>query len=371
MKILMIVLSIVGAVALLLLVLLAWWLKGLFGGIKHEMAKLVSNSHQGNPFRISLRPLPHAPWQNPDLVETVTLGFQQLGYQPCGDFEIPEMRPTMPNGEPSPDPVLVRALHLRLLGTYAVIYAVPNFGILLDVFGDLTDGRSLTITSNKPSGLDRPDFARTVYLSAAQDQLLGLPREMHQRMLAESQGLEFVRHGADEFTQCFTGQYHRDMDWMIERGGQTVAELRRVAQNAGKPEPDESGIALVQDVWNTRVEEFLYEEVMQKLLKELSADQWEKVRDNLFLVYDPKPIETLRDYLVDSWMTHEDSDDADNREARLRAKLAVMNHGFRGRTAFAQGLEALPMDRRPHKLMEFAQPIPVEVYVHSTVKLAR
>lgn len=54
---------------------------------------------------------------------------------------------------------------------------------------------------------------------------------MHERLLAEAGDRERREVDAAEFVAVYEGAYADDMDWRLERGGATVDEVRRIAEN--------------------------------------------------------------------------------------------------------------------------------------------
>lgn len=344
-------------VGLVLVVWLGWlWLKRKFRGLGDALKAMCAAGGIA-PLRISLRTPEEPPWREASSVDAATRSFEAAGYQPVGDYAIPEM------GE-----VAIRAFWHPECASYGVVYDHEQAGLFADLVRLFRDRSWLTVTTAPDTGMDRPDHARLERMELDVTQLDTVGR-MHEVLEDGSRGKEPVRKLAESFPTVFVGAYALEMDWRIARGGVTAEEVRRAAAAGGMEPPDEQAVEIVQAAWRSNIESFVSDEILKAFPSRsgMSAAEWEEKRERIFVVHE----HMARDELIDGlgWRMiagsyPEDDDEAEERahaEAKQRLEAAFAVDSLRKGYAAAQQL--LPEKRRSELVGRVAQPWPADVYL--------
>jgi hypothetical protein len=116
----------------------------------------------------------------------------------------------------------------------AVVYHHPVVGCFVDMVVKNTSGRSFTAT-NAPTGgaLDQREGQVKVF-----DKTFTIPAMFELAKERRPEGPHEMWN-AENFAKKFETAYAEDMDWRARRGGVTRDEVRRQAQESGKPYSEE------------------------------------------------------------------------------------------------------------------------------------
>jgi hypothetical protein len=116
----------------------------------------------------------------------------------------------------------------------AVVYHHPVVGCFVDMVVKNTSGRSFTAT-NAPAGgaLDQREGQVKVF-----DKTFTIPAMFELAKERRPEG-PYEMWNAENFAKKFETAYAEDMDWRARRGGVTKDEVRRQAQESGKPYSEE------------------------------------------------------------------------------------------------------------------------------------
>ena len=111
-------------VGLLLVVALVWlWLKRKLARFVRDLGEAFGSAAGGvSPFRITLEPVADPEWSRSDSVDALTAALVELGYEPAGDFLVPEMEGVKLRG-------LVNGGACTLAGKYRSRFDYRNFGM--------------------------------------------------------------------------------------------------------------------------------------------------------------------------------------------------------------------------------------------------
>ena len=342
-------LSILAGLALL-------WLKRKFRGLGEAIASLAQASDVP-PFRISLAPESDAAWSDAEAVAATTRSFEAAGYQPAGDFRVPEM-----------EGVALRAFWHPQLATFAALTDHPEAPLFVDLVRLFRDHTVLTVTTAPDSGLDMPQHLTRVRSELDPTELETIGR-LHEQLVEHSEGREGVLKQAESFAQVFVQLHALEMDTLIARGGPSREEILRIAALGEMEPPEENAICLVQTGWRTAIEMFVDQQAQEAFLAHgnISAAEWERQREELTIVHEQRPrgdvIDELSGVLAEALSGPNADDDADDRvydDARERVAACFEERSIR--EGFRAALDLFPEKMRYQPLGSIDRPWPADFY---------
>lgn len=336
--------------------LLWFWLRNKIKTIVETLIKTVQGLQSAvPPFRIHLTRLTQADWRQPQVIQSVTSALETLGYRPIADYQIPEIEDTY-----------LRALWHPQDQTYGVVYDHPQVGVFADLAQDLQDGIHLTVSCAPESGMSQPEFVQMIRLALDLNTDPDAIHQLHQA-LGHARGAQIPQPlTAEMFEERFTQAYAREMDWRIQRGGITAAEVRQVALVGGMEEPSPTEIEQVRMIWKAGIVTFIEEQALESFLQTttLSAAQWEAQRDRVRVIHEQLSksdlIEELTEHLVGE-IADESAEEAAYQQARQHLQPAfsapLVRQGFRA----AQ--QVLPESQRFTLIGSVAEPFAADLYL--------
>lgn len=348
-----------GVVAGLLFVALlaVLWLKRKFRGLGEAIASLAQASDVP-PFRITLQAEETAGWGDADAIDAVTRSFEAAGYQPAGDFLVPEM-----------EGVALRAFWHPELANFAAVTAHPEAGYFVDLVRIFRDRTLLTVTTAGDTGLDLPPHATRIRSELDPTELETIGR-LHEVLVEHSAGRDAVRKQAQSFAQVFVQLHAMEMDTLIARGGPSREEILRVAELGGIEPPDDDAICLVQTGWRASIEMFVDEQVQNTFLAHgnISAADWERQREELVIVHEQRrredTIEEVSGVLAEALSGPNADEDAEDRVFDdARERVAACFEGKTIRAGFRAALELFPEKKRYEALGSVDRPWPADFYI--------
>lgn len=339
-----------------LLILLIWiWLKWKFRKFAAEFAEEFEKAmsqmvRMAPPLRIDLEPLQNARWSDIDKIYLIMDALEELGYQPDGLFEAY-----------APVHVQIQGFKNSRESRFAALYEVKEYeveeigALYLDLVAELADGSQITVSNAPDDGLDRPPFSRIIRLEHLDLSEPEQIQELHQRLSEELQGQTIVDQADISFAEIFQKHWAQTMDWRMERGGVTSAEVIRITMKNGQPEPTEAEIEQVKRPWRQQIDLFITDQIRQDYLNQtnMSGREWEETLDRLVIVHEQSDAARLIDTLADTICfesEYEDDDDEDEDEDPFLKIQQELHELFAAQAsvieAFHQALDLLPPDRR-------------------------
>ena len=160
---------------------------------------------------IRLMPTEASKMRKAELVQSVAALYQRAGFQSAGVFYIPEM-----------PGVYVQLLANSAESMGGAIYDHPVAGVFYDVFSRYVGGSSITHTTAKATGLNRPENAKAVNLPGVNATTL-IERARKERPQSGLKPCTTTTVGPD-----FVAAYAEFMAWIKQRGIST-SEVVKVA----------------------------------------------------------------------------------------------------------------------------------------------
>lgn len=307
---------------------------------------LAAGSHFVQPMRIHLDSSDQFEWMDEDAVDVLAQPLLDQGFVEAGVYEAD-----------IGDGLTIRALVDRARSIHAAIYEVGAGPLGLDLVTRYADGTSVTYSNIKPHGMDSPPGKSIEFCQ-------GLPAdELLKRFLRERPDRQAMAVSAEQFVEAFEQYYAEEMDWRMERGGPTEEEIRRLADAEGGEITDEA-VEQVQEMWSDNVSDFLEGRLRTSFLanSDLSALQWEEIRDRFTLVHDKLSPESVAELCDDYDEDDDDDDDDDAWEARQEEHRRLVR--AKGpRAAFARWNKTASDLDRYQKIGQVSDPIDADVYL--------
>jgi len=138
----------IAAVSLLFKVFLRLFVRTVVRGALTAIGRKALNR---TPERIKLASVDVPAWTNGPTVERQAAPLRNLGFTDLGVYSVDKMAG-----------VLIRLMHHPETYIEAHIYDHPRVGSWIEFASRYTDGSSHTLTTLAPTGLDRPEWVRTI-----------------------------------------------------------------------------------------------------------------------------------------------------------------------------------------------------------------
>jgi hypothetical protein len=151
-------------------------------------------------------------WTNGPAVEQQAAPLRSAGFKDLGVYRVDKM-----------PGVLIRMMHHPETFVEAHIYDHPRVGSWIEFASRYTDGSSHTLTTLAPTGLDRPDWVRTIRADK------GTPTDqLYSQFKTQREWHNIKPVAADEVVHEFEDAYLRFMIWR-QNTGITPEEVAHVA----------------------------------------------------------------------------------------------------------------------------------------------
>ncbi len=210
-------------------------------------------------------------WSNAKRVAEISQELASLGFQEQGSYEIEEM-----------EGYSISALIHPVENACAVIYDHADLGNWIDLWGRYDQEESLTVSSAPAGGeLDHMPGHEKIYLKQASAEAL------YQKFMEVKNPGALQAIAPDQFVSIFEKAYEDEMEWRNSRGGPTIDEVRRVAENMdGDYSEDE--VKDAQERLRMLTNERLYEQCMKEFLETTTynAAQWNEMQDDCFVIHE-------------------------------------------------------------------------------------
>lgn len=338
------ILQVLGILFLLVVVLIIVAVFVVKAKLKGALSSLADLKYTVIPPRVHLRREETPDWHDPEGAVKLIEAVRSCGFQESAFYHIEEM-----------DYVRLTALTNEESRVYSVVYEHDKAGVWVDFVARYEDGTALTYSTARQGGeLEQRPGDGKVYAPDLEPPVLyqRILREMPQRPLASVSG--------EQFPATFEKAYADEMDWRNSRGGVSEEEIRAIAAASGD-EVTEEMIAEIREQKTSEAYESLSEGLTERFLAQtdLSAAEWEKVRERLVFIYDTLPPGMVWDLYLSSGWDEEKGPSEDFVKNRVRETSP--------REAFAEMNEKLPEERRFNKIGRIAEPLVADVYVSPVI----
>jgi hypothetical protein len=180
--------------------------------VRGALSEIGRRALHRTPDQIKLTRVDSPAWTNGPAVEQQAAPLRSAGFKDLGVYSVDKM-----------PGVLIRMMHHPETFVTAHIYDHPRVGSWIEFASRYTDGSSHTLTTLAPTGLDRPDWVRTIRA----DQ--GTPTDqLYSQFKTQREWHNIKPVAADEVIHEFEDAYLRFMIWR-QNTGITPEEVARVA----------------------------------------------------------------------------------------------------------------------------------------------
>ena len=255
---------------LLILVWIRWKIRKFLSVLKEALHAPVP------PFRIKLVECEAIGWIHEEAVNEQQAAFLELGFEHVGDYDV------------EPAGMMLKGFVHPSRGTCGVVYDHPLMGVWCDIARRYPDGSMFTYSTGEYQGMDEPPEKTAKFLP--EESL----KEVTQRLWDDSPATGAISIRPGEFVENFERAYAETMNWRIERGGPTEAEIRRVAEKDGQDCTPES-VQQIQDQWRTQISEFFSERQLSRFrgLSKVSKSTLAGYQDRMIAIHDRMSAEDL------------------------------------------------------------------------------
>jgi hypothetical protein len=165
------------------------------------LSKVGEKAMAEQPDEIHLVPEPDHAWTNRDAVEAMAAPLTSLGFEEAGLYSISEM-----NG------VYVRLMAHPAQSIAACLYEHPQVGTWMDLVCKYSDGRSITYTTGRPTGLEKRPGCQTVNAPEMGAEAL------YQRLLRERPTGDLTEITPTSVPTLFMEAYKKETAWRKNKG---------------------------------------------------------------------------------------------------------------------------------------------------------
>jgi tetratricopeptide (TPR) repeat protein len=272
--------GVLAAATVVLVVWIAAWVLLLIGNVAQPQVFDL-------PIRIRLAPRADAAWQERDLLESETAALKQLDFEVLGDYVL--------DGEP-PGETSISGTRLRLLvhleqSMRAEFVENSAVGFVGAVTTSYADGREFSYHNGPHDPLQKPPGVSSERITGAS------AAELYDRMLKDrpADGIRGVAPG--EAVARFEQSYARDIDFLLNRGGPTTAEIHALHGDPDREYSDDR-LALIQSIWRRQATETVDEFILTEFLNDppQGLQLGPANRDRLLCIHDLLDESTLLEY---------------------------------------------------------------------------
>ncbi len=243
--------------------------------------------------------------ENKDEFNARVNDFIVLGFEKIDDYFVNEM------GMP------MTALLHQESKTYGIVYNHPELNVWCDVVRRYQDETSWTYGTISDYYMDRPPWATQHFFPGES------LTTVTEKFWKEAPGDGVLAFSKEEFPRYFEKIYAKEMDWRIERGGVTEAEIRRVAKKDGT-ECTREQIDNIQRQWRTQITEFFSERVLKRYRKDsqLPRLEWEALESHAVIIHERMQAEELYQAFNDVYYpaTLDEADEEDDYDRKERER---------------------------------------------------
>jgi hypothetical protein len=301
-------------------------------------------------------------WEEEDAVLELAEHLQAEGLALVGDFV------TRPEGK------CLRVFSDAARCVYAIIQQQFGQPLCLELLTPYADGRFVSFTDAAPGGLPDPPTHAVTYCPGA------TPAALLARFLQErpTEGMQATSSG--EFAATYLRARRQAMAWMVERGGPTEDEIRRLIPSFPLHIALDMMVDMTRNQWQMAMSRYLQDEAHAQFIAAPSqpAAEWGPRGERLIVVHDrmgaPQLLDVISDAKDPTAFADEDAgddmdDDFSYDEEDLEADEATLKRIQRllgdctPRQAFDQLNAALEPRQRLNKVGAIDRPVAADIYV--------
>lgn len=191
--------------------------------VRGALSAIGQRALNRTPDQISLARVDSPAWTNGPAVEQQAAPLRGVGFKDLGVYSVDKMAG-----------VLIRMMHHPETCVAAHIYDHPRVGSWIEFASRYTDGSSHTLTTLPPTGLDHPEWVRTIRADK------GTPTDqLYSQFKTQREWHNIKPVAADEVVHEFEDAYLRFMIWR-QNTGITPEEVGRVALKWAKNRADKA-----------------------------------------------------------------------------------------------------------------------------------
>lgn len=286
-------LVLLAVVALVILVIVGWFINVLKKAVKSAAESVAA----AQPCRVTLKPESNPEWRTPDVINRYAGDLRAIGFEEVGTFSIPELGGMMILGLVHPTE-----------GLLSVVYdhrrqKAPTF----DIVADYADGSSVSATnSSAGDALDKRPNHPILWLGDSVSASDVLERVQKFEAPAARQPIR-----KEDFAEHFKKGYARSINWRLKKGGASRDEVRRQAAKKGQQLTDEQVENVYQKLHHRYLRQ-LQEGCIAQYLDDQkpAAGEWERIRPQTFAIAETlelkEIIATISEYVdLDEEQTHQ------------------------------------------------------------------
>ncbi len=237
------------------------------------------------PLRIRLKASSSPPvWLEEQESQEQEEGLKRIGFETAGDFQIPEFETSL------------RAYIHPENGMAAYLFRHPALEeSFLDLVYVFVDDTSVTVSNAQDSKVDQCPEHPNINLVGAS------PRQLFEKLESLKEGRPVRAVEAETAAQTYEKGYAQGMDWRVEKGGVSEAEILAQAEEPLTPEQLETVRNQFRHQHLGQVEELLRLRFLEQA--DLSAAEWETVNNRLTSVHEflePDDLASLAEELLES-----------------------------------------------------------------------
>lgn len=339
---------VVAIVALLVLglIVVRWKLRKLVQQFEDIAEATGKSGHIVPPMRVRLRPDNSHEWLDDDRVRSIGDELSDKGFVRIGTFST------------EPETIPLEAWHDPERSIYATINEHPLAGVWLDYVSLGQDGSMFTVSSGPGDEFPRPDNFQIEHATGADaDELL-------QKFLSTRPDHVAVQTSAQSFASAFEDAWKRMMEFRVEQGTPSDDEIRRLCFS-NPDEADDATVDQIRDMWQTEIVDVRHRQVRESYLggSNLTALEWDRMRDRTVFVYDELPASELALMLERAVEDDFDEDFGGDPYEAFEDRIRELLQNESPRTVFSQLNEECEPEKRFEKIGEITEPVVTDVYL--------
>lgn len=255
------------------------------------------------PLRIQLKRASSDEWtRDPEHLPRIEF-LRSQGFEPTGCYDIEGVGSVAGYCHPG-------------LGVLATVVQAPAS---LDLTREYADGSATTV-SDLATGqnLPRPPLLPLLRLPGA------VPAELMSRLLAERSDAEVRSLTAERYTERYADLWARSMDWLAERGGYTIEELRGNPQPGLENKSEDEALRNLRDAYATGCLGYWWK------LQSDAPIPYDLVKDKLLILFDDLDNEKLEE-LVGPYLEGEEGEESEKftGPGTARERFVRFNQGLK------------------------------------------
>lgn len=328
-----------------------------------EAAEAISQTVP--PFRIRLEPANHREWRDPEAADSICEELDRRGCTRIGRFTS------------IPQTVLLEAWHLPEHGLFVTVFEHPVGGLWMEAGCEYEDD-SFFVRSNGPDHLmGSPPWTDLEFRTGAE------PAALIETVITDRPDKPVRPTTAESFPGRFEAAWQRDMDWRIERGGPSEAEILASFESGLRSETDSEEAAdqalstagqlemveQIRSAWRERINELRETQLRESYIvaSGISALEWDRIRDRVIFIHDGLTADDLAEhlelYLYEGMGVDEDFEVDDDQYEEIQGSLSQQLESDSARVVFSDSVAQQTASTRHEKIGVTMTPVEADVWL--------